>query len=299
MTLKMKTLAVLLTFGLSCCLGFPFPEECGINYIEPGNAENATVDANGKIVGGFVAVPGSWPWQAYLKYQGYFTCGGTLIAKDWVLSAGHCFFGATNPDEWTIVLGEFDDTIDDGWEQVMEVSQIFLHPNYDDNNIDFDFTLIKLAQPVELNDHVAPACFPGPEDDLTNNFPPGRDCILSGWGSINPEGDEWGPVLKQEYAALWSNEECDQTYGNGWVTDRMVCAGFHISGSEDPERCASTGFGDSGGPLVCRAQDTGRWTHIGATSWGTFCEPDTFTPGVFANTINMREWLLNTLDQNM
>ena len=37
----------------------------------------------------------------------------------------------------------------------------------------------------------------------------------------------------------------------------MVCAGFHISGSEDPERCASTGFGDSGGPLVCRAQDTG------------------------------------------
>ena len=62
----------------------------------------------------------------------------------------------------------------------MEVSQIFLHPNYDDNNIDFDFTLIKLAQPVELNDHVAPACFPGPEDDLTNTFPPGRDCILSG-----------------------------------------------------------------------------------------------------------------------
>ena len=39
--------------------------------------------------------------------QGYFTCGGTLIAKDWVLSAGHCFFGATNPDEWTIVLGDY------------------------------------------------------------------------------------------------------------------------------------------------------------------------------------------------
>ena len=45
-------------------------------------------------------------------------------------------------------------------------------------------------------------------------------CFHVGWGSINPEGDEWGPVLKQEYAALWSNEECDQTYGNGWVTDR-------------------------------------------------------------------------------
>ena len=33
---------------------------------------------------------------------------------------------------------------------------------------------------------------------------------------------------------------------------RMVCAGFHLTGNEDPERCASLGFGDSGGPLVCR-----------------------------------------------
>jgi len=32
----------------------------------------------------------------------------------------------------------------------------------------------------------------------------------------------------------------------------MVCAGFHLTGTEDPERCASLGFGDSGGPLVCR-----------------------------------------------
>ena len=29
----------------------------------------------------------------------------------------------------------------------------------------------------------------------------------------------------------------------------MVCAGFHLTGSDDPERCATLGFGDSGGPL--------------------------------------------------
>ena len=115
----------------------------------------------------------------------------------------------------------------------------------------------QLAEPVELNDHVAPACFPGANDDLVNTFPPGQDCIISGeamfstkythicqysytkkkmihelnipllickgWGSINPEGDEWGPVLKQEYATLWSNKECDHTYHHGWVTDRYIC----------------------------------------------------------------------------
>ena len=33
-----------------------------------------------RIVGGYEAVPGSWPWQAYLKWRGDFNCGGTLIS---------------------------------------------------------------------------------------------------------------------------------------------------------------------------------------------------------------------------
>ena len=71
-----------------------------------------------RIVGGYEAVPGSWPWQAYLKWQGGFTCGGTLISDQWVLSAGHCFYGGEEPGDWEIVMGEHDDTIDEGWEQV-------------------------------------------------------------------------------------------------------------------------------------------------------------------------------------
>ena len=29
---------------------------------------------------------------------------------------------------------------------------------------------------------------------------------VPGWGSINPAGDVWGPVLKQDYAELWTNQ---------------------------------------------------------------------------------------------
>ena len=39
-----------------------------------------------RIVGGYEAVPGSWPWQAYLKWRGDFTCGGSLLHPQWVLS---------------------------------------------------------------------------------------------------------------------------------------------------------------------------------------------------------------------
>ena len=49
---------------------------------------------------------------------------------------------------------------------------------------------------------------------------------MSGWGSINPEGDVWGPVLKQDYAELWTNQNCEDAYGvPGWITDQMLCAG--------------------------------------------------------------------------
>jgi len=288
------------TIFISSISAFPFPEECGITYIEPDNVENTFRGAgNGsRIVGGYEAVPGSWPWQAYLIYDGYFTCGGTLISDQWVLSAGHCFFGGEDPKDWTIVLGEFDDSVVEGYEVYNGVEKVIIHPQYDDVDTDFDFTLVKLAEPIEFNDRIAPACFPSPDADLETTFPPGQVCITSGWGSIDPEGTQWGPKLKQEYAELWSNEECarDDAYP-GWITDRMICAGFHLTGAEDPERCASLGFGDSGGPLVCRDSE-GRWTHMGATSWGSFCDRHSYTPGVFANTINLRQWLVDTLDSN-
>ena len=51
------------------------------------------------MVAGEEAVRGSWPWQTALvkKDLGLVYCGGTLIHRQWVLTAGHCierFVGA-------------------------------------------------------------------------------------------------------------------------------------------------------------------------------------------------------------
>jgi len=54
------------------------------------------------------------------------------------------------------------------------VEKIIVHSAYDENLIDYDFTLVKLASPVQLTDHVAPACFPRQDEDLLTSFPPGK-----------------------------------------------------------------------------------------------------------------------------
>lgn len=61
-------------------------------------------------------------------------------------------------------------------------------------------------------------------------------CVVTGWGSIDPEGEVWGPVLKQDYAQLYSNQECGEVMGQpDWITDRMLCAGEE-GGVELPRR---------------------------------------------------------------
>ena len=43
-----------------------------------------------KIVGGTEAFPGDWGWQIVLLNNGRFSCGGSLINSQWVLTAAHC-----------------------------------------------------------------------------------------------------------------------------------------------------------------------------------------------------------------
>ena len=42
------------------------------------------------IVGGTLSPLGKWPWVVSISYLGKDTCGGVLVADNWVLTAAHC-----------------------------------------------------------------------------------------------------------------------------------------------------------------------------------------------------------------
>ncbi|XP_021108294.1 chymotrypsin-like elastase family member 3B, partial [Heterocephalus glaber] len=90
----------------------------------------------GRVVNGEDAVPYSWPWQVSLQYEknGAFshTCGGSLIAPDWVLTAAHCI---SDSRTYQVVLGEYDRAVEEGSEQVIPVNpgELFVHKKWDDS----------------------------------------------------------------------------------------------------------------------------------------------------------------------
>uniref|UniRef100_A0A673BSR7 pancreatic elastase n=1 Tax=Sphaeramia orbicularis TaxID=375764 RepID=A0A673BSR7_9TELE len=208
-----------------------------------------------RVVGGEVARPNSWPWQISLQYKSgssfYHTCGGTLIRRGWVMTAAHC---VDRSRTWRVVLGDHNINSHEGREQYMSVSRVYLHPNWNSNNVagGWDIALLRLSSDATLNNYVQLGALPPSGQVLPHNNP----CYISGWGRTQT-GGQLSAQLKQAYLPVVDHKTCS-SYGwwGSTVKNSMVCAG---GGSE------SGCQGDSGGPLNCSVG--GKWVVHGVTSF--------------------------------
>lgn len=99
------------------------------------------------IIGGQTAQSADFPTVVDLENgPGNWFCTGTLIDKDWVLTAAHCVAGETA----TSVKIRFDDNNinDTSGGRVVTVAEIHAHPGFVDTAWDNDIALIKLSQSV-------------------------------------------------------------------------------------------------------------------------------------------------------
>lgn len=107
-----------------------------------------------RIINGEDADLGEFPWQVAIleDANGGFSqsCGGTLIAANWVLSAAHCFDDDTDASSISVAAGivDLDEmTLDD----IIEVERIINHEDYDDDTFDNDIALLELKASYDLS----------------------------------------------------------------------------------------------------------------------------------------------------
>ncbi|KAE8749008.1 hypothetical protein FOCC_FOCC004175 [Frankliniella occidentalis] len=200
------------------------------------------------------------PWQVALLAWEQFFCGGSAISATVVLTAAHCVHG----EDTSGVAIRAGSSLSESGGQVVEVSEVIEHPQYDPNATDYDVCVFKLAESITFSASAQPV----PIVRAGQQTPDGTIAIVSGWGDLKTGGPA-ATTLQSVYVPKVSDADCKKGYGAAAITTRMVCYG-PLEGGKDS--CQ----GDSGGPLVVNG------VQVGVVSFGGKCAAPG-RPGVYSN----------------
>ncbi|XP_029491187.2 tryptase-2-like [Oncorhynchus nerka] len=238
-------------------------------------AESFVPQARSSIAGGKDAQKGSWPWIVYLLITddtGFFSCGGSLLTEEWVLTAAHCVDPIRNenpiPESSFIRLGTH--SLSEPAVLTRFISRIVSHPQYQRQRLALlhDIALVKMNEKWSFPSPVKPLSLPKPSD----TFDSSSKCWIAGWGDVGNNVELSGNRTLQELNLTILNRRiCKKKFSA--LTANMLCAGSMEGGS-----CQ----GDSGGPLVCRSSR--RFVQVGIMSFGNTndCALKGF-PGVYTS----------------
>lgn len=242
-----------------------------------------------KIVGGQDASLGDWPWIAAIYYRSKSDthpttrCSGTLISKDWVVTAAHCFVDQ-NLVPFSVRLGDLnlDETVADGATPIdVPIEEVLVHPNFTVRPPVNDIALLRLKNPVEFTEQIHPVClFNQSETFKSSSFYTNKAPFIMGWGKQNFEGSV-SSMLQEAQVDVIDKNVCSKNYVNHNVVidDRVLCAG-----GKGKDTCK----GDSGGPLIIPIGS--KHYLAGIVSFGVGCGDPSF-PGVYTRVVEFLSWI--------
>ncbi|XP_021085598.1 putative inactive serine protease 43 [Mesocricetus auratus] len=253
--------------------GRPFsPEPCGHRIMEFSHGRSSAVR--------------KWPWQVSLQSRNQHICGGSLIHRQWVLTAAHCIY---DQEEYAVMLGDNTLNPESGNGTLIPVKDIIYPSSFDLQTMRSDIALALLASPVNYSSFIQPVCLPRKPFQVKN----GTLCWVTGWSHQSENDTVFAPVLLQEaQESILLRKHCNQLLQTqlktreALVMKGMIC-GLHDSGQ-------SSCWGDSGSPLVCESDNT--WIQVGIVSWGISCGGNT-VPSVYTDIAEYNEWVKDILSQ--
>lgn len=172
--------------------------------------------SGGRIVGGQVMQIESAPYVASVFYKENHLCGGSIIARNWIVSAAHCVIDtiAANYKTRTGSSRKSRGGI------LTATEAIIPHPNYDSATLNFDFMLVKLAHPLVFSERQAPIKI---ATDTSKAYYAEEEVLTCGFGLTQNEMES-NEFMRGVVVKFTSKEVCSNAYPN-LITDYMVCAG--------------------------------------------------------------------------
>lgn len=247
---------------------------------------NLNTTSNGRIIGGVNATAHEFPWQVLLRITiapYVYTCGGSIIAPQYILTAAHCVTDNGKPVSATsikVYSGVHDQRqLNNTRVQSRTGAQLVVHGLYNKTGYeyDYDIAVIKLNKSLNFNKYVKPIRLAKGAE--TNLFAAGNDVTVSGWGTTL-YGGSTSNFLRKTTVDIVSRNTCNRpnSYA-GTITSRMLCAA-----RPNKDACQ----GDSGGPLFLR--NSGMYKQVGVVSFGIGCAESSY-PGVYTHVGVLRNWV--------
>ncbi|KAJ8918128.1 hypothetical protein NQ315_011585 [Exocentrus adspersus] len=278
--------AVCLIAVLGCSAALPSPNAVyerlpwdqikGENvYIEP--IANYTVDQpiDGRIIGGSEVTRNSRPYQVALFINGRSFCGGSLITRNFVLTAAHCTISASYVE---LVFGAHNVNNQETTQLRLTSSNIINHPQYQSATLRNDVALVRTPSSVTTNNNIQIITLAAANAGTYA----GSTAFLSGWGRTSDSSSGISPVLRGVSIQVITNAVCSGTYGTSIIQTSNICT----SGAGVVGGCN----GDSGGPLVVGN------VQVGVTSFVSARGCQSGLPTGFARVSSFRTWIAQNSD---
>jgi len=257
-------------------------------------SSNEDIVVNTRVIGGRLARDNEFPNQVAVLMSDGGTCGGTIIANHWVLTAAHCMFDSfssttRNPQDITIVLNTID--LETNYKTI-GVEEIIVHEGYRyGKSKENDIAMMRTNGSCITGDKVKTMKAMVPSNNMTSYV--GKKVWTVGFGTDTPDGEIPSSQLKTVAIKVLNDSICEKEFPSGpkkFNKNLMICAGY-LPGKKDSCR------GDSGGPLIYKERSEMKNIHIhiilGLVSYGSSGDcAQKDKPAVYTKVASYAKWIL-------
>ncbi len=236
-------------------------------------------------------------WSTRLIINNNQLCSGSIIGREWVLTAAHCIKDSLNQTVTSIDIEPQDDNL-----PLLQAKAVFYHKDYNINDFYiYDIALLQLDTPItgefepiplissdefiQMKTEFENTWVADPDQSLPNNL------YFSGYGLIDFESQKLPKSLMETYQSGVDLPYCNNNIlGMPAGNTSLLCSRY-----TEKENFSIPCSGDSGGGLIWQNKQNAANTNkglrlVGVTSGGDYsCESMIFYT-------NVEEWLLTIED---